>query len=220
MTPLRALVRLELAAARQLRGRIAESLTLMVAFLVAGGIAGGGALSAKTLPVTLWLAFTATLVHWTRGTFDRDKAVGILDNWQTSGHNFALEVLVLVRWGWQWLWWGVPVAFVGIVGATMLSQTQIDLNHFIGMLVAMLAASWSALGIALLASSLSLNNNSQLLPLLTLPFLVPVIIFGAATMQAEHTESALAGLAGLAVITTAIVPFATAAALRICNELQ
>ena len=217
MAECKPLIHLELMAARSQRGRVLSSLILMAAFLVAGVLATGAGRTSASAAATLWLAFTATIVHWARGAFDQDIHAGVLDTWQTSGQTFALEVLVVVRWVYQWLWHGIPLALAAVAGGATLGLVQSA--DVAGILCAgMLAAVWACMGIALLASALTTQHTSALLPVIALPLLAPIVIFGSALAQPQHAASALAGLAGMAVLVTCLVPFATAAALRIASE--
>ena len=72
------------------------------------------------------------------------------------------------------------------------------------------------------ALTVGVRGAAVLMPLLILPLCVPVLIFGAAAVEASHAGMAVTGhfslLAAFLVAALALAPWATAAALRIAVE--
>jgi heme exporter protein B len=128
-----------------------------------------------------------------------------------------LELLALAKCLAHWLTTGLPLIAAAPILALMLN---LPVDGFATLLVALLLGTptLSLLGAIGAALTLGARRGGVLLPLLVLPLYVPVLVFGAAAVDA-----AVLGLsprphllleAGLLAVALPIAPFAIAAAVR------
>ena len=175
---------------------------------LAGGVVWMAALLASLLPLPR--------------LFGDDLADGTLEQWLLSPHPLALLVL------------GKVGAHGGTqVGLLLLAAPVVALQYGLdGPAIATLCATL-ALGLPVLALlgglaaalALGLRGGSLLLALLVLPLAAPVLVFGAAAVEAAQAggtpAAAIAPLSLLGaalLVTLGLAPVATAAALRIALE--
>jgi heme exporter protein B len=167
-------------------------------------------------PAVLWIgALLATLLGLDR-LFEADRADGTLDLMLASGR--SLELLVLTKTAAHWVTTGLPLVvatpflglFLAMEPATLASTTAT-------LLVGTPALTF--LGVIGSGLTLPLRRGGLLVPILILPFAVPVMIFGvsAATavvydLAAFRTPFLL--LAAVTLVAAVVSPLATAAALR------
>ncbi|HSD70620.1 MAG TPA: heme exporter protein CcmB [Woeseiaceae bacterium] len=170
-------------------------------------------------PGVLWVgALLATLLAL-HGLFLSDYEDGSLDQLILSPQ--PLPLLVFGKALAHWLVTGLPLVLV----SPLLAMTFRLPPTVTGLLVLTLTLgtlSLSMLGSIGAALTVGLNRGNALLSLLILPLAMPVLIFGARTVSlAVAGDSPSAGvyfLAAYCMLTLALSPFATAAALKISNE--
>jgi heme exporter protein B len=175
---------------------------------LAGGVVWMAALLASLLPLPR--------------LFGDDLADGTLEQWRLSPHPMALLVL------------GKVGAQAGTqVGLLLLAAPVVGVQYGLsGPAIATLCATL-ALGLPVLALlgglaaalALGLRGGSLLLALLVLPLAAPVLVFGAAAVEAAQAAGTVAAaIAPLSLLGAALLaalglaPMATAAALRIALE--
>ncbi len=129
----------------------------------------------------------------------------------------SLELLVLAKILAHWLTTGLPLVIVSPLLALML---QLPAEGY-GVLVLSLALgtpSLSLIGAVGAALALGARRGTVLLPLLVLPLYIPVLIFGAAAVEAAtqglSARSHLLLLAAILAGALALAPWATAASIR------
>ena len=132
-----------------------------------------------------------------------------------------LSLLVVAKVSAHWLTSGLPIVLLspllglqfGLSGGSILI---LMVSLFMGTVVLSFVG---AIGAAL---TLGLRGSGILLPLLTLPLFVPILIFGTGAVAASDggagVEAHLSLLGACAVLAVAFTPWATAAAIRIALE--
>jgi heme exporter protein B len=189
---------------------------LIVVTLVPLAVGPDLALLARIGPAILWLgallASLLTLDH----LFAADQADGSLDVILTG--RVPLELAVLAKATAHWLTTGLPLVVAAPVLGLMLN---IDANAMLAVALTLLAGTpaLTLIGAVGAALSVALRRGGLLLPVLVLPLTVPVLIFGVAAANAAIVGPVPFGtpftiLCALSLVSLAIGPFATAAALR------
>jgi heme exporter protein B len=170
-------------------------------------------------PGVLWVAaLLASLLSLPR-LFSADHADGTLE--QIALSPYPLEALVSGKILAHWLTTGLPVALLApLLGVVY----QLDGESMAVLAVALLIGTpiLSLLGAIGAALTLGLRAGGSLLALLILPLYVPVLIFGAGSVDA--VRAGLGATANLALLTAGLIiavvgaPFAAAAAVRIALD--
>ncbi|WP_306115171.1 MULTISPECIES: heme exporter protein CcmB [unclassified Roseovarius] len=189
---------------------------LIVVTLVPFGVGPKSSLLAAIAPGILWLgALLACLLSLDR-IFALDWEDGSLDLLATAP--LPMEAIVSVKALAHWLTTGLPLVLATPVFGLLLNlplagYTPLILSLLIG------TPALSVIGTFGAALTVGLKRGGLLLSLLVLPLYVPTLIFGA-----EMARRGVAGLdittpmsmlAGITCGTIALLPFASAAALRV-----
>lgn len=216
-----AVVRRDVRAALR---RPAEALTPVAFFVVAAAVfpLGSGAepaTLAALAPGALWIAaLLAALLSLDR-LFREDLEDGSLDQLLLSPHPPAL--LAAGRIAAHWLLTGPPLLAASVPVAILLSLPPRSLPTVVGALAlgTPTLSLAGAIGAALTAGA---RGRSLLLPLIALPLLVPVLVFGALAVRAAALGVPAAGplyfLAALLALALTLAPFAAGAALAVGAE--
>ncbi|PHP29229.1 heme exporter protein CcmB [Limimaricola cinnabarinus] len=189
---------------------------LIVVVLVPFGVGPEADILARIAPGILWVAaLLAALLSLDR-IFALDHEDGSLPLLATAP--LPLEMLALAKAAAHWVTTGLPL----VVAAPLLGV----LLHLPGQAMPWLLVSLalgtpalSLIGTFGAALTVGLRRGGLLLSLIVLPLYVPVLIFGAeaARRGAEGlpAQTPLLLLAGIGLGCAALLPFATAAALRV-----
>ncbi len=189
---------------------------LILATLVPLAVGPQPALLAPIAPGILWLgALLACLLSLDR-IFALDLDDGSLDLLATAP--LPLEGVATVKALAHWLTTGLPLTLLAPLLSLLLVLPVSALPYLVASLaLGTPALSW--LGTFGAALTVGLKRGSLLLSLLVLPLYIPTLVFGAEVVRrgAEGlpTATPLALLAGITLGCIALLPFATAAALRI-----
>lgn len=189
---------------------------LLVAVIVPLGVGPDPAVLARIAPGILWVgALLACLLSLDR-IFALDFEDGSLDLLATSP--MPLEGVVAVKSLAHWLVTGLPLVLAAPVLAVLLN---LPLAGY-GWLVASLALGTPALSVIGsfgAALTVGLKRGGLLMSLLVLPLYMPTLIFGAEVVkrgaQGLAVGTPLALLAGITAGAVALLPFASAAAIRV-----
>lgn len=189
---------------------------LIVVVLVPFGVGPQSALLSKIAPGILWLgALLACLLSLDR-ILALDWEDGSLDLLATSP--LPMEGIVSVKALAHWLTTGLPLVLAAPVFGILLNLPAPGF----GWLVASLALGTPALsviGTFGAALTVGLKRGGLLLSLLVLPLYMPTLIFGAEVARRGAEGMALgtplALLAGITCGTIALLPFASAAVLKV-----
>lgn len=189
---------------------------LLVSVLVPLGVGPEGGTLAKIAPGILWVgALLACLLSLDR-VFALDFEDGSLDLLATAP--IPLEGVVAIKSLAHWLVTGLPLTLLAPVLGVLL---HLPAGGF-GWLVVSLALGTPALsviGAFGAALTVGLKRGGLLLSLLVLPLYVPTLIFGAEVVKrgAEGMDitTPMLMLAGITAGAAGLLPFASAAAIRI-----
>ncbi|MCA0960803.1 heme exporter protein CcmB [Salipiger bermudensis] len=189
---------------------------LIVTVLVPFGVGPETGLLARIAPGVLWIgALLACLLSLDR-IFALDWEDGSLDLLATAP--LPMEGIVSVKALAHWLTTGLPLVLAAPVLGVLLS---LPLEGYFWVLVSLAAGTpaLSVIGTFGAALTVGLKRGGLLLSLLVLPLYVPTLIFGAevARRGAEGlaVQTPLLMLAGISAGVIALLPFASAAVLRI-----
>lgn len=189
---------------------------LIVVVLVPFGVGPQVALLGKIAPGILWLgALLACLLSLDR-IFALDWEDGSLDLLATAP--LPMEAIVTVKALAHWIMTGVPLILAAPVFGVVLGLPPGGYGPLVLSLLLGTPA-LSVIGTFGAALTVGIKRGGLLLSLLVLPLYVPTMIFGAemARRGAEGFEftTPMAMLAGISAGVIAILPFASAAVLRI-----
>ncbi len=192
------------------------SFFLIVVVLVPFGVGPQSALLGKIAPGILWLgALLACLLSLDR-IFALDWEDGSLDLLATAP--LPMEAIVSVKALAHWLTTGLPLILAAPLFGLLLNLPEAGYKPLILSLILGTPA-LSVIGTFGAALTVSLKRGGLLLSLLVLPLYVPTLIFGA-----EMARRGIAGqvattpmlmLAGITCGVIALMPFASAAVLRV-----
>jgi heme exporter protein B len=187
----------------------------LMATLVPLGVGADLRLLARVAAGVLWvgavLAALLSLDRLYQGDFDD----GSLDLIALSP--LSLEEVALAKLLAHWLSTGLPLTLLSpllalFFGLPPLGTEMLTLSLLIG------TPAVSAVGAIGASLTLSLKRGGLILPLLILPLLTPVVIFGAGAVSAALdglANGALGLLAGFSAAAVILSPFVTAACVRL-----
>jgi heme exporter protein B len=189
---------------------------LIVVVLVPFGVGPEMGLLSKIAPGILWVgALLACLLSLDR-IFALDFEDGTLDLLATAP--LPLEAVVSVKSLAHWITTGLPLVLAAPVLGVLLGL-QSDAFYWIVLSLLMGTPALSVIGTFGAALTVGLKRGGLLLSLLVLPLYVPTLIFGA-----ELARRGIAGmdvgtpmslLLGITFASIALLPFASAAVLKI-----
>lgn len=195
---------------------LALSFFLLVAVLVPLGVGPEGRILALIAPGILWIgALLACLLSLDR-IFALDYEDGSLDLLATAP--IPLEGVVSIKAFAHWLTTGLPLTLLApFLGVLLTLPTPAFGWLFVSLLLGTPAL--SVIGTFGAALTVGLKRGGLLISLLVLPLYVPTLIFGAEVVKRGaagfDTTTPLLLLAGITAGAAALLPFASAAAVRI-----
>lgn len=167
-------------------------------------------------PGIIWVAALLAMLLSLDGMFRQDLDDGSLE--QLLVAPAPLPLLVLAKVAAHWLQTGFCLVLLSPVAALMLF---LDSNTLVVLIATLLLGTpvLSLIGAVAAALTVALRRGGVLVPLITLPLIVPVIVFATGAVQAASIGLPVAGylalLAAFLVLALTLIPFAVAAALRI-----
>ncbi|WP_037310012.1 heme exporter protein CcmB [Ruegeria halocynthiae] len=189
---------------------------LIVTVLVPFSVGPQSSLLSTIAPGVLWLgALLACLLSLDR-LLALDWEDGSLDLLATAP--LPLETVVTVKALAHWLTTGLPLVLAAPFLGVLLN---LPVPGFLWLVVSLLLGTpaMSVIGTFGAALTVGLKRGGLLLSLLVLPLYVPTLIFGAEVARrgatGMETQTPLLMLAGITAATVALLPFASAAVLRI-----
>lgn len=189
---------------------------LIVVVLVPFGVGPDSGLLAVIAPGILWVAALLSCLLSLDRIFALDWEDGSLDLLATAP--LPMEALVSVKALAHWLTTGVPLVLASPLFALLLS---LPVEGYLPLVLSLALGTpaLSVIGTFGAALTVGLKRGGLLLSLLVLPLYVPTLIFGAevARRGAVGLDMAvpLAMLAGITFGAIALLPFASAAVLRV-----
>lgn len=216
-----AILRRDLLLAFRHRGEIANPAIFffIVVTLVPLGLTPESSKLAEIAPGILWvMALLASLLS-VEGMFQSDYRDGTLEQMVILPR--PLYVMVLAKIVSHWLITGLPLTLLAPILGMMLSlPTEGYLPLVLSLLMG--TAVLSLVGAIGAALTVALRKGGLLLSLIVMPLYMPVLIFGASTVQRAvdgfPVDGPLAIMGALLAFALLISPFATAGALRISMQ--
>lgn len=186
-----------------------------VVTLMPFGIGSDARLLARVAGGVLWVAAVLANLLALDRLFQADYEDGSLDLLALSPLSF--ERIAAAKIIAHWLTTGLPLTILSPILALLLNLPQ---RAYVALAVSLLIGTpaISAIGGVAAALTLSVRRGGLLLPLLVLPLLTPVMIFGAGAVLATLDgieNGAIWFLSAVSVAAALLAPFVTAAALRL-----
>jgi heme exporter protein B len=205
----------QLAFAR--RGELVQPLFLyvLIVTLFALGAEPSSPILQRAAPDIVWLAALLSSLLGLDRLFRDDLEDGTVEQWFLSP--VPPSWIVANKLFAHWLVTGLPLALAGPVLGWMLSlpaypAAMLALSLLLGTVALALIGGFAS------ALTVALPRAGLILPLLILPLVCPVMIFGAgavrSAMQGWPTGAPLYFLGAIAVLCITLIPLAVAAALR------
>src|ERR1700742_3506307 len=207
---------LKLAARSGGGAALALSFFALVATLMPLGVGADLHLLARIAGGTLWVAAVLAALWSLDRLFQGDFEAASLDVIALSP--LPLELTALAKITAHWLSTGLPLTLLSPLLAVLFNLPgPAILILFFSLLIGTPAV--SAVGAIGASLTLSLKRGGLILPLIVLPLLTPVVIFGAgsvaALMDGMAPGGALGLLAAFALAACLLSPFAAAGAVRL-----
>lgn len=167
-------------------------------------------------PGVIWVAALLSMLLSLDGLFRQDLEDGSLE--QLLVAPASLPMMVLAKVVAHWLQTGLCLVLLSPIAAVMLSMDMVALPTLMGSLL-LGTPVLSLIGAVAAGLTVALRRAGALVPLITLPLMVPVIVFATGSVQAAIIGLPVVGymalLAAFLVLAVTLIPFAVAAALRI-----
>jgi heme exporter protein B len=183
---------------------------LLVATLFAFAVGPDAPLLARTGAGVLWMAALLAALLPADRLVEPDRLSGVLD--QLAVRGASDESVAAAKLIAHWLGFGPPLMIAVLPAAALL---RIDATTLLRLEagLAIGTPALAALGLTVSALTAGLRGAGALGGLLMLPLAVPVLIFGAGSLN-DDSGSALKLLAAVSLLLVAGAPFAAGAALR------
>lgn len=187
---------------------------LLVATLFPFSVGPEAQLLARTGGGILWVgALLAALLPIDR-LFAPDRDTGVLDQLVLRG--LADESIAAAKLFAHAIGFGLPLLLATLPAAALLNLDNATVQRLV-LSLAIAAPALAGLSVTIAAIMLGSRSTSALGGLLMLPLAVPVLIFGAGSLDPAG-RGALLYLAAASLLLAAITPFAAGAALRAARE--
>lgn len=189
---------------------------LMVAVLFPLGVSPDTAFLSEVASGVIWVAALLACLLSVDGIFRTDYEDGSLEQMLVSSE--SLLVLVLAKVLTHWLVSGFCLAIISPLVAMMFFLPE---QGYFALMMSLLLGTptLSLMGAIGAALTVALKKGGVLISLLVLPLYIPVLIFGAGTVQAGAMGLPISGylalLGAIFVLSMMLAPFAIAAALKI-----
>jgi heme exporter protein B len=198
----------------------ADTASALLFFVIAAtlfpfALGPGPATLAAVAPAVIWVcALLAALLPLDR-LFGADFEDGSLDLLLLSG--VTAYGLAAAKATAHWLTTGLPLLLIAAPLAVML---RLPAGHLGLLLLSLLPGSLllSLLGTLAAAITIGARRAAVLMPLITLPLMIPALIFGTAAVTAPHPQAPLLMLAALLAVALPFCPLAAGAALRLAVQ--
>ncbi len=187
---------------------------LAVAMLYPFGVGPDARLLARTGAGVIWVAALLAAILPLDRLVEPDVESGFFDQWALRG--LSEEAVMLGRIVAHWLCFGVPLMLATPIAAVLLAIDGEQLWRLeFGLLLG--TPGLAAIGVTIAALIAGLRAGAALGGLLLIPLAVPLLIFGAGSLQ-PGGDNGLVLLAAASLVAVAIAPFAAGAAIRAARE--
>jgi heme exporter protein B len=219
MAAFRSLVLRDLSLARRQGGALTTTLGFYLIVIVAVplGLGPDQNLLSRIAPGILWIGLLLSSLLSADRMFHDDYEDGSLEIIALGP--LPLELTALAKALAHWLTVGVPLLVLAPLLGMMLNMDGRAFAPLMATLIAGTPAVSLLAGIGA-ALTLALRKGGLLLPLLILPFYIPILIFGVAAVNAVVTgpgsfSTPFTILCALTLASAVLAPIATGAALRL-----
>ncbi len=187
---------------------------LLVATLYPFGVGPDAALLSKSGGGVLWIAaLLASLLPVDR-LIAPDVDQGVID--QLTIRGVSEEGIIVAKLLGHWLGFGPPLLFAAVPASALLRLDGAMLARLeLGLLIG--TPGLAALAVLIAALTTGVRGAGALSGLLMLPLAIPLLIFGAGSLN-PFGGSAFKLLAASSMLAVAITPFAAGAALRAMRD--
>lgn len=189
---------------------------LIVAVLVPLGVGPEGGVLGRIAPGILWVAALLACLLSLDRIFALDHEDGSLDLLATAP--IPLEGVVTMKAAAHWITTGLPLVIASPVLALLMNLPWAGYGWLV-LSLALGTPALSVIGTFGAAITVGLKRGGLLMSLLVLPLYIPTLIFGAEVVKrgaaGQPVEVPLLLLAGITAGAAALLPFASAAALRV-----
>ena len=214
---LKMILRRDMLIAFRRRGDIVNPLLffVMVAIMMPMGLSPEPKTLSVLAPGLIWVIALLAMLLSVDGLFRSDYEDGALEQLILSPQ--PLYFIVLTKILAHWLTTGLPLTLVApLLGLLLFLPTE----GFVPMVLSLLigTANLSLVGAIGAALTVSLRTGGVLLPLIVIPFYIPVLIFGVTAVVSaiggDSIEVPMAALGALLAIAIALAPLAISATLK------
>ncbi|MET1255351.1 heme exporter protein CcmB [Aliikangiella maris] len=167
-------------------------------------------------PGVIWVAALLSLLLSLQAFYVTDYEDGSLEQLLLSG--VSGHTVIIAKATANWIVTGLPLVLMApIIGVLLHLDAQ---ANWLAMLALLLGTpSLCFIGAIGMTLTLGLRNGGVLLTLLVLPLFIPVLIFGASTVEAASVgrpyNGQIAILTAILILSTILSPFAAAAAMKV-----
>ena len=217
MTPFLALLKrdLKLAARHGSDSFMVVAFFVLVVILFPLAVGPEQAILGRIGSGVIWVAALLSAMLSMDRLFQQDYEDGSLDLLVLSP--IAVELLVLAKTLAHWMSTGLPLIIVSPLLGVLMNVSSAGYATMI-LSLALGTPIFSLVGAIGAALSLGARRGGVLISLLILPLLIPVLVFGVSAVETALTDlptrSELMILGAMLLVALALVPHATAAALR------
>ncbi len=182
---------------------------LLVAILFPFAIGPDGKLLARVGGGVIWAAALLAALLPVERLVAPDQEVGVLDQYAVRGITDAM--VAAAKMAGHWLGFAPPLLAATVIAAALLNLSGDQLGQVL-VALAIGTPGLAALGVATAALVAGLRGAGALAGLVMLPFAVPLLIFGAGSIDGQ--ASALKLLGAVSLLLVAGCPFVAGAAIR------
>ena len=198
----------------------AETMAALLFFMIAGtlfafAVGPNPATLASIAPAILWVTSLLAALLPLERLLGPDFEDGTLDLLLLSGR--PTYEIALAKTVTHWLTTGLPLLLITAPLAIML---RLPAPLLPPLLLSLLPGTliFSLIGTFAAALTLGAQRGAVLLPLITLPLMIPCLIFGTSAATSSHPASAFYMLFAFLLAALPLAPWATALALRAAAE--
>jgi len=182
---------------------------LLVAILFPFAIGPDGKLLARVGGGVIWAAALLAALLPVERLVAPDQEAGVLDQYAVRGITDAM--VAAAKMAGHWLGFTPPLLAATVIAAALLNLSGDQLGQVL-VALAIGTPGLAALGVATAALVAGLRGAGALAGLVMLPFAVPLLIFGAGSIDGQ--VSALKLLGAVSLLLVAGCPFVAGAAIR------
>ena len=170
----------------------------------------------KIIPGVIWITVILTTLLTSNNFFKDDFNSGLIDTYLTS--EISVELILFLRLVCCWIFTCLPIIFFIPIVSILFN---ISFQSSIILLLTLIIGTPTLLSAGIFGSALTLgtSKNSILIPIIIIPFYIPVLIFSASAIESVTTglpyEMQIYLLLAFLVLVLPIMPYLLKYTLRI-----